>query len=156
MTDDARTGSPKWQAVAFGPWERHRRDTGHGRLATVAPGLDGRWTWDLWAPGTGGACLSMADGSFATAQEAQDNADRAAAEVDGIPDKQLMLRNGIDESRVPVAFRLVVIEGEGKRCVRCGNGIPPGVAAEETGTGAWLWCGSCATRNPDAALTPNR
>jgi hypothetical protein len=65
-------------------------------------------------------------------------------------DDELITRNGID------AFAAVTLKilnvGQGNWCVMCRNEIAPGLAAEEPGEERWLWCGSCACRNPGSLM----
>jgi hypothetical protein len=147
---ETATRARGWSPIPLGPWERYRRDLRGGRYLIVAPGLDGHWTWDMWSPGS--ECLAMPINSFATATDAKEDVDRAAAESAIMTDEQMIERNAIDAFAGSVAFRLVVIDDEDKRCAMCHNEITPGVAAEEIGEAAWLWCGSCASRNPGSVL----
>lgn len=152
MDAEVMTRASGWRAEPVGPWERHRQDLDGGRVLTVALGMDGRWTWDLWANREYGQCLDMALEGFGTVDEAKADADRAAAKSAAMTDEQLVKRNGIGAYRELAALRLVTVE-RGKRCAFCGNEIVPGAAAEQTEGEPWLWCGSCASRNPDAVLT---
>lgn len=139
-----------WTSIPLGSWERYRHDLDGGRYLIVAQGLDGDWTWDMWSPDSD--CLAMSLGSFTTAEEAKDDADRAAAGSASTTDEQMIKTNAIDAFAGPVTLQLVVIRDEDKRCVMCQNEITPGVAAEEIGEAPWLWCGSCASRNPGSVL----
>lgn len=140
----------KWQETPLGPWERHRRDLDGGRVLIVARGLDGRWMWDLWANRNHGQCLDLSDG-FDTLAEAKSDADRAAAEAAAMTDEQMAYRNAIEFYREPITLNLVTV-GDGKLCALCGNEIGRGTAAERAEGEPWLWCGSCASRNPDSAI----
>jgi hypothetical protein len=95
------------------------------------------------------ACLDLGDA--ATAREAMDHADRAVAEYATATDDELITRNGIDAFAGVVTLKIVTI-GQGNRCVMCRNEIDPGPAAEETSEDRWLWCGSCACRNPGSLM----
>jgi hypothetical protein len=142
--------SSDWQAIPFGPWDRYRRTVEGGRRVIVAPALYGGWVWDLWAMLDCPVCLAVSD-DFATAQEAMDDADRATAGYSSLSDDELMARNGIDAYAETDTLRIVTV-GAGMRCVMCRNDILPGLAAEEVNGSRWLWCGSCASRNPGAVL----
>jgi hypothetical protein len=120
------TLAPGWRAIPLGPWERYRRDLDGGRRVIVARSTYGGWVWDLWGTLEAPACLDLGDA--ATAREAMDHADRAV-----------------------VTLKIVTI-GQGNRCVMCRNEIDPGPAAEETSEDRWLWCGSCACRNPGSLM----
>jgi hypothetical protein len=144
MEMDAETLAPGWRAIPLGPWERYRRDLDAGRRMVVARGTYGGWVWDLW--GTFEAPASLDLGDAATAREAMDDADRAAAEYAVLADDELIARNGINAFTGVVTLKIVNIE-PGKRCVMCRNEIAPGPAVEETGEERWL-CHSGSTRPP--------
>lgn len=150
MKIQATAMTSNWRAEQLGPWERYRYVLEGGRVVTVARGLSGRWTWSMWGAGEQGQCLDMAD-EFEAAADAVADADRAIIERASMTDEQLTEKVMIDEYREPVAFRLVTVDAD-KRCIHCGSGIAPGIAAEETGGDQWLWCGSCASRNPDSVI----
>ena len=80
--------------MPLGPWERYRRDLDDGRRVIVARGLHGNWVWDLWGRLEGPACLDL--GEAASAREAMDDADRAAAGYAALTDDEMIARNGID------------------------------------------------------------
>jgi hypothetical protein len=145
----AETLAPGWQAIPLGPWERYRRDHHDDRRVIVARGTYGGWVWDLWGALEAPACLDLGDA--ATAGEAMDDADRAAAEYAAATDEELIARNGIDAFAGVVTLK-IANSGPDKRCVMCRNEIAPGPAAEETGEERWLWCGSCACRNPGSLM----
>jgi hypothetical protein len=142
--------STTWQVTPFGPWERYRRDLKAGRRVIVAPALYGGWVWDLWAMLDCPACLAVGD-DFGTAQEAMDQADQATAGYADFSDDELIARNGIDAYAGIDALKIVTVSA-GKRCVMCRNNIMPGLAAEDADGSGWLWCGSCASRNPGAVV----
>jgi hypothetical protein len=142
--------SSNWQAIPFGPWDRYRRAVEGGRRAIVAPAPYGGWVWDLWATLDYPVCLSVSD-DFATAEEAMEDADRVTAGYANLSDDELIARNGIDAYAGTDTLRIVTV-GAGMRCVMCRNDIMPGLAAEEVNGSRWLWCGSCASRNPGALL----
>jgi hypothetical protein len=146
---DAETLAPGWRAIPLGPWERHRRDLDGGRRVIVACGTYGGWVWDLWGTLEAPACLDLGDA--ATAREAMDDADRAAAEYATVTDDELIARNGIDAFAGVVTLKIANVE-QGNRCVMCRNEIDAGPAAEETSEEGWLWCGSCACRNPGSLM----
>jgi hypothetical protein len=139
-----------WQAIPFGPWERYRRDLEGGRRVIVAFAPYGGWVWDLWAMLDCPVCLAVSD-DFATAKEAMDHADTVTAGYADLSDDELIARNGIDAYAGIDTLKIVTV-GAGKRCVMCQNDIVPGLAAEDADGSAWLWCGSCASRNPGAVL----
>lgn len=145
----AETLAPGWRAIPLGPWERYRRDLDDGRRVIVARGTYGGWVWDLWGTLEAPVCLDLGDA--ATAGEAMDDADRAVAEYATVTDVELIARNGIDAFAGVVTLRVVNV-GEGKQCVMCRNEISHGPAGEETGEEKWLWCGSCACRNPGSLM----
>jgi hypothetical protein len=142
------TLAPGWRAIPLGPWERYRRDLGDRRVI-VARGTYGGWVWDLWGTLEAPVCLDLGDA--ATAREAMNDADRAVAEHATATDDELIARNGISAFAGVVTLKVVNVE-QGKRCVMCRNEIAPGPAAEETGEERWLWCGSCACRNPGSLM----
>jgi hypothetical protein len=146
---DMETLAPGWRAIPLGSWERYRRDLDGGRRVIVARGTYGGWVWDLWGTLEVPACLDLGDA--ATAREAMDDADRAVAEYATVTDDELIARNGISAFAGVVTLKVVNVE-QGKRCVMCRNEITPGPAAEETGEEKWLWCGSCACRNPGSLV----
>jgi hypothetical protein len=80
-----------------------------------------------------------------------DEAERTAATYAALTDDELIARNGIDAFAGVVSLKVVNV-GTGKQCVMCRNEIAPGPAAEETSEDAWLWCISCACRNPGSLL----
>jgi hypothetical protein len=80
-----------------------------------------------------------------------DDADRMTAGYSSLSDDELIARNGIDAYAGTDTLRIVTV-GAGMRCVMCRNDIMPGLAAEEVNGSRWLWCGSCASRNPGAVL----
>jgi hypothetical protein len=143
------TLAPGWRAIPLGPWERYRRDLDGGRRVIVARGTYGGWVWDLWGTLEAPACLDLGDA--ATAREAMDDADRAVAEYATLTDDELIARNAISAFAGVVTLKVVNVE-QGTRCVLCRNEIAPGPAAEETGEERWLWCGSCACRNPGSLM----
>jgi hypothetical protein len=145
-TETLATG---WRAMPLGPWERYRRDLAGGRRVVVARGLHGEWVWDLWGRLEVPVCLDL--GEAASALEAMGDADRAAAGYAALADDALIARNGIDAFAGVVSLKVVNV-GEGKQCVMCRTGIAPGPAAEEASADAWLWCGSCACRNPGSLM----
>jgi hypothetical protein len=145
----AETLASGWQAVPLGPWERYRRDLDSSRRVIVARGTRGGWVWDLWGARDTPACLDL--GEATTARGAMDDADRAVAEYAALTDDELIARNGIDAFAGVVTLKVVNVE-HGNLCVMCRNEIAPGPAAEETGEDAWLWCGSCACRNPGSLM----
>lgn len=146
----AEDKASSWQEIPFGPWERYRRDLEGGRRVIVAPALYGGWVWDLWAMLDYPVCLAVSD-DFETAHEAMDDADRVAAGYSTLSDDELIAKNGIDAYAGTSTLRIVTV-GAGMRCVMCRNDIMPGLAAEEANGSRWLWCGSCASRNPGAVL----
>jgi hypothetical protein len=149
MKMDTETLAPGWRAIPHGPWERYRRDLDGGRRVIVARGTHGGWVWDLRGKLEAPVCLDLGDA--ATAREAMDDADRAAAEYATVTDHELIARNGIDAFTAVVTLKIVNV-GQAKRCVMCRNEIAPGPAAEEPGEEGWLWCGSCACRNPGSLM----
>lgn len=142
--------SSNWQVIPFGPWDRYRRTVEGGRRVIVAPALYGGWVWDLWAMLDYPVCLAVGD-DFPTAQEAMADADCVMAGYSNLCDDELIARNGIDAYAGTDTLRIVTV-GEGMRCVTCRNDITTGLAAEEANGSRWLWCGSCASRNPGAVL----
>lgn len=148
--DSEVKASSNWQAIPFGPWDRYRRTVEGGRRVIVAPALYGGWVWDLWAMLDYPVCLAVSD-DFPTPQEAMADADCVAARYSILSDDELIARNGIDAYAGTGTLKIVTV-GTGKRCVMCRNEITPGLAAEEAAGGQWLWCGSCASRNPGAVL----
>jgi hypothetical protein len=150
MEMDAETLAPGWRAIPLGPWERYRRDLDCRRRVIVARGTYGGWVWDLWGKLEAPVCLDLGDA--ATASEAMDDADRAVAEYALLTDDEVIARNGIDAFAGVVTLKIVDV-GQSNRCVMCRNEIAPGPAAEEIGEERWLWCGSCACRNPGSLMT---
>jgi hypothetical protein len=150
MKMSAETLAPGWRAIPLGPWERYRRDIDGGRRVIVARRLYGDWVWETWSVPDLPVCLDL--GESATAEKAMADADRAAIGYAVLTDEELIARNGLDSTYAEVATLKVVAVGEGKRCVMCGNDIPPGLAAEERSGDGWLWCGSCACRNPGSVM----
>jgi hypothetical protein len=146
---DTETLAVGWRAIPLGPWERYRHDLDGGRRVIVARGPCGGWAWDLWGRLEVPACLDL--GEAATAREAMDGADRAAAECAALTDDEVIARNGIDAFAGVVLLKVVNV-GAGKQCVMCRNEITAGMAAEEASADAWLWCGSCACRNPGSLI----
>lgn len=148
---DTEVRASKWETAPLGPWRRYRRDLEGSRRMVVAPGTYGGWVWELWSLGDGiPVCLDMGEGG--TAEEAIAGADRATAESAAFSDEELMHRNGLESAYAEfTALTLVPVE-EGKRCRMCMNGIAPGLAAAETGGDGWLWCPSCASRNPGSVM----
>jgi hypothetical protein len=149
MKMSTETLAPGWRAIPLGLWERYRRDLDGGRRVIVARGTYGGWVWDLWGKLEAPACLDLGDA--ATAGGAMNDADRAAAECAAIADDELIARNGISAFAEVITLKIVNAE-QGKRCVMCRNEVAPGPAAQETGEEGWLWCGSCACRNPDSLM----
>jgi hypothetical protein len=143
------TLAPEWRATPLDSWERYRRDWDGDRRVIVARGTYGGWVWDLWGTLEAPACPDLGDA--ATASQAMDDADRAVAEYATLTDYELIARNGIDAFAGVVTLKVVNV-GQGTRCVMCRNEIDPSPAAEETGEERWLWCGSCACRNPGSSL----
>jgi hypothetical protein len=115
----------------------------------VARGTCGGWVWDLRGALEAPACLDLGDA--ATAREAMDDAGRAAAGYATVTGDELIARNGISAFAGVVTLKVVNAE-PGKRCAMCRNEIAPGPAAEEAGEERWLWCGSCACRNPGSLM----
>jgi hypothetical protein len=115
----------------------------------VARGLYGGWVRDLWGRLEVPACLDL--GEAATAREAMDDADQTATQYAALTDDELIARNGIDAFAGVVLLKVVNV-GVGKQCVMCRNEITAGLAAEEASADAWLWCGSCACRNPGSLM----
>jgi hypothetical protein len=146
---DAETLASGWRAIPLGLWERYRRDLDGGRRVIVARGTYGGWVWDLWGKLEAPVCLDLGDA--ATASEAMDDAGRAVAEYAALADDKLIARNGISAFAGVVTLKVVNV-GQHKRCVMCRNEIAPGPAAEETSEEGWLWCGSCACRNPGSLM----
>ncbi|MBO0803220.1 MAG: hypothetical protein J2P25_09120 [Nocardiopsaceae bacterium] len=151
MKVTAAAMSSNWRADHLGPWERYRYVLEGGRVVTVSRGTEGRWTWGMWSAGDEGQCLDMALDEFDTAADAMADASREIVERAYATDEQLAGKTMIEEYRAPLAFRLVAV-GDGKACVHCRSEITLGIAAEEAEGGRWLWCGSCASRNPDSVI----
>lgn len=145
----AETLAPGWRAASLGPWERYRRDLDGGRYVIVTRGTCDGWVWDLWGTLETPTCLDL--GEATTARGAMDDADRAATECAALTDGELIARNGVDAFAGVVTLKVVSV-GQGNRCVMCRNEIASGPAAEETGEVAWLWCASCACRNPGSLM----
>jgi hypothetical protein len=148
------TGKSGWHTEQCGPWTRYRRILPGSRRLIVAPGLYGGWTWDLWGiAGDEPLWLEMPDDSFAGPQAARENADHAAAEVAAIPDVTLANKLGVEPFRGPVSLQPATVGDKGAMCTACTNEIPAeALAAVEIGNDPWLWCASCATRNPGAFM----
>ena len=146
MKMGTETLAPGWQATPLGPWERYRRDLDGGRRVIVTRGLYGDWVWEAWSMLDLPVCLDL--GESESADRAMADADRAAAGYTALTDEELITRNGLDSTYSGLATLNVVTVGEGKRCVMCRNDIAPGLAAQETSENGWLWCPSCACRNP--------
>lgn len=144
-TDTMASG---WRAIPLGPWERYRLDLDGGRRVIVAPGVSGGWVWEIWSVLDSPLYLRL--GESATAREAIDDADRASTEYAALTDEELTTRNGIDAYAEVVTLTVVTIGG-GRRCIMCEREIAPGLAAEQAGDG-WLWCPSCACRNPGSVM----
>jgi hypothetical protein len=144
------TLAPGWRAIPLGPWKRYRRDLDGGRRVIVARGLYGDWVWEAWSMLDLPVCLDL--GESATAEKAMADADRATAGYAALTDEELIARNGLDSTYAELVTLKVVTVGEGKHCVMCRNDIAPGLAAEETSEDGWLWCASCACRNPGSVM----
>lgn len=150
MKMGTETLAPGWRPIPLGPWKRYGRDLEGGRRVVVARGLYGDWVWEAWTMPDLPVCLDL--GESATAEEAMADADRAAAGYATLTDEELITRNGLDSTYAEVVPLKVVTVGEGERCVMCRNDIAPGLAAGETSADRWLWCGSCASRNPGSVM----
>jgi len=147
---DADTLAPGWRAIPLGPWKRYRRDLDGGRHVIVTCGLYGDWVWEAWSVLDLPVCPDL--GESATADEAMADADRATAGHAALTDEELINRNGLDSTYAGFVTLNVVTVGEGKHCVMCRNDIAPGLAAQEMSESGWLWCVSCACRNPGSVM----
>jgi hypothetical protein len=96
--------------------------------------------WDLRGRLEFPARLDLGEG--ATAREAMDDADQAAAGYAALADDEVIARNGIDGFAGVVLLKVVTV-GKGKQCVMCRTGIAAGLAAAEASADGWLRCGSC-------------
>lgn len=148
------SGKSGWRTEQCGHWIRYRRTLSDSRWLIVARGLSGDWTWDLWAiSGDEPLWLDMPDDSFADPQAAMGDADRVAAEVAAVPDVTLANKLGVEPFRGPVSLTPATVDDKGAMCIACTNEIPAGaLAAAEIDNDPWLWCASCATRNPGAYI----